>query len=641
MKHLSNYLAEENFYKTVVEDGSDIIFIVDYDANIVYHNPSVKKTIGYQSLTGKHFFDYIHPKQLKKVKRSFKESTNLPYNSNIEFMFMCFDGAYKYLEFNSINLKHKDGISALILDCRDISGRKKDQEELIKAQKAKEQFLANMSHEIRTPVNGIAGMVNLLTNTMQSKEQSKYLNAIKHSADNLKVIINDILDFSIIESGKVSLEKIGFDIDYQIKSVISSLELQAAEKNLNINYFKKDVNIKIVLGDPVRLSQILINLINNAIKFTNEGEITVNLACEPLADNVSLAKFEVTDTGIGMSENKLDHIFDTFKQADESITRKYGGTGLGLAISKQLVELQDGSISVKSKVDVGTTFSFSIPYTQGKEIDLIHRSSGDKEGINKSKQKKFEGLKILLVEDNDINRLYASTILKKWDCSCDEAVNGEIALEMLKKNDYGLILMDVHMPVMDGMEATRIIRQSFDAPKKDIPIVAFTANAIKGDQKDYIDVGMNDYITKPFVPDELHRLISKYYHSVEKPDVTKDFESLLFDLTYLNSISDGNKEFIDEIVFTFIDQTPALLDLMLTASKNKNWVTVGDLAHKLKPNLTLLGITKLIPSVQSLEIDGRDEQNTDTIQDRVNLLTNTCQLAIQELSTLQKNKASN
>jgi PAS domain S-box-containing protein len=632
MKNLTNYLAEEKFYKTVVEDGSDIIFIVDYDANIVYHNPSVKKTIGYNSLFEKPFFDYIHPKQLKKVKRSFKESTNLPYNSNIEFLFLCASGKYKYLEFNSINLKHKDGISALILDCRDISGRKKDQEELINAQKAKEQFLANMSHEIRTPVNGIAGMINLLTNTMQSNEQTKYLNAIKHSADNLKVIINDILDFSVIESGKVSLEKIGFDIDYQIKSVIDSLELQASEKKLSIKYKTDEGNLKILLGDPVRLSQILINLINNAIKFTSEGEITVNLKCQPLNDNKALAQFEVTDTGIGISENKLKHIFDTFKQADESITRKYGGTGLGLAISRQLVELQGGKISVKSKVDSGTTFYFSIPYSLGDEKDLIHHPSGVQEGTKKSNEKSFEGVNILLVEDNDINRLYASTILKKWNCTCDEAVNGEIALELHRKNKYDLILMDVHMPVMDGLEATRIIRNSFDPPKNNIPIVAFTANAIKGEKEDYMDIGMNDYISKPFIPDELHSIIAKYILPPKSSELEFDFNPPYYDLTYLNSISNTNKEFIQEIISAFIEQTPQLLIELFEANEDKDWVTVGDLAHKLKPNLTLLGMNQLAPLAESLEIDGRAQQNIKTIPERLKLLIKFCELAIAEMN---------
>jgi len=634
MEELSNYLAEEKFYKTVVEDGTDIIFIVDYHANIVYHNPSVKKTMGYDSLTGKHFFDFINPKQLKGVKRLFKESTNLPYNSNIEFKFLCADGKYKYLEFNSINLKHKDGIDALILDCRDISGRKKDQEELIKAQKTKEQFLANMSHEIRTPVNGIAGMVNLLTNTMQSKEQSKYLNAIKHSADNLKVIINDILDYSVIESGKVSLEKIGFDVDYQIKSVIDSLELQASEKKLKINYKVLKSDFTVLLGDPVRLSQILINLINNAIKFTSEGEISVTLSCERGKGNMAIAKFEVKDTGIGISENKLDHIFDTFKQADESITRKYGGTGLGLAISKQLVELQNGSISVKSEVNKGTSFYFTIPYEIGSEIDLIHKPRDGKNGSAKLNKSKFAGLKILLVEDNDINRLYASTILKKWDCICDEAVNGEIALELLRKNDYDLVLMDVHMPVMDGLEATRIIRKSFVPPKKDIPIIAFTANAIKGEKEDYMEIGMNGYISKPFIPDELHSLISKFYNPNIEVNNAPTFTSPFANLNYLKTISDGNKEFLQDIVLTFIAQTPPLLTEMEEAVIATNWKLVGDLAHKIKPNLTLLGINQLSDLILSIELDGRANNNTITLPQRVHQFTDACKLAIIELEAI-------
>lgn len=632
MQEFSRYLAEEKFYKTVVEDGSDIIFIVDYDANIIYHNPSVKKTVGHISLSGRQFFDYIHPSILRKFKKAFRESTNLPYNSNVEFLFLCDNGDYKYLEFNSINLQHKDGISALILDCRDISGRKKDQEELIKAQKAKEQFLANMSHEIRTPVNGIVGMVNLLSTTLQSNEQIKYLSAIKHSADNLKVIINDILDYSVIESGNLALENIGFDIDYQIKSVIDSLELQANEKGLQLNYDAKNNKCKILIGDPVRLSQILINLINNAIKFTNEGEININLNCQQLNDHAE-AIFEIEDTGIGIDNDKLVHIFDTFKQADESITRKYGGTGLGLAISKQLVELQGGKINVESEVNIGTKFTFSIPYKIGTQKDLIHHPSEIKEDLKKSENNKFKGMEILLVEDNDVNRLYASTILKKWGCICTEAENGEIALELLKKNNYEIILMDVHMPVMDGLEATRIIRKSFDPPKQDIPIIAFTANAIKGEKENYINLGMNDYISKPFVPNELQKIISSYYRpGIAQKLAVENEPTPLYDLTYLKNISDDNEEFIMEIINTFIEKTPELLDQMSEAGENLEWKTVGSLAHKLKPNLTLLGMNSLKTLALSLEEDGKSSQNTGSIPDRIKELIEKCKGVITELS---------
>ena len=269
---LNNYIEQEKFYKDVVEDGSDVIFLVDFDLKILYHNPSVSHTIGYHDIVGQNFIDFIHPRQKTHIIEAFDICKSHPYNSNIEFKFLCNNDTYKYLEFNSINLKFKDGIDGLILDCRDISQRKKDQEELINAQKAKEQFLANMSHEIRTPINGIVGMVNLLNEIASSPEQINYLNAIKHSADNLKVIINDILDFSVIESGKLKFEQIGFDLTYQVKSVIETLSIQAQEKGLEIELItKKHKEGTILLGDPVRLNQILINLINNAIKFTHEG----------------------------------------------------------------------------------------------------------------------------------------------------------------------------------------------------------------------------------------------------------------------------------------------------------------------------------------------------------------------------------
>lgn len=634
MKEIGKYLAEEKFYKTVVEDGSDIIFIVDYNAKIAYHNPSVKKTIGYNSLEGQNFFDYIHPSLLKKVKRSFQESTNLPYNSNIEFQFLCEDGDYKFLEFNSINLMHKDGISALILDCRDISGRKKDQEELIKAQKAKEQFLANMSHEIRTPVNGIVGMVNLLSNTLQSNDQIKYLNAIKHSADNLKVIINDILDYSVIESGNLTLESIGFDIDYQIKSVIDSMELQANEKGLKLNYINSNSKCKILLGDPVRLSQILINLINNAIKFTNDGEINIRLSCTPQEGDNSLAVFEVQDTGIGINQDKLNHIFDTFKQADESITRKYGGTGLGLAISKQLVELQNGHISVRSEVNVGTTFTFTIPYKIGTNRDLIHQPSEHKELLGSGESKKFEGMKVLLAEDNDVNRLYASTILKKWGCICGEAENGEITLELLRKYEYDIILMDVHMPVMDGLEATRIIRKSFEAPKKNIPIIAFTANAIKGEKENYINIGMNDYISKPFVPNELYRIIAPFYVPKNRKASNNQPGTSLYNLSYLNTVSGGSEEFISDIISTFVDKTPGMLEELKEANESKNWKEVGNCAHKLKPSFILLGAEKLKDIALEIEVNCRESKNLSSVYSKTQMLIQLSTQIIKELSAL-------
>ncbi len=627
-ENLKKYLEQEKFYKDVVEDGSDVIFVVDFDLNILYHNPSLSLTVGYDNLVGENFLEYIHPALKKQLAEDFEICKSHPYNSNIEFKFLCANDTYKYLEFNSINLKFKDGIDGLILDCRDISERKKDQEELIQAQKAKEQFLANMSHEIRTPINGIAGMITLLNESNPTDQQKKYLDAIKHSTDNLKVIINDILDFSAIESGKLKFEKIGFDILHQVQSVIESLTVQANEKGLTIELNTKNHEQNpILLGDPVRLNQILINLINNAIKFTHEGKITINLACAKSFDKKLNVTFEISDTGIGIPKDKLATIFDTFKQADESITRKFGGTGLGLTISKQLVEQQGGKISVNSRVGVGTTFTFMIPYEIGSKTDLVEETEPKKE--TKKQAGNLAGMRVLLVEDNDINRMYAANILKKWHCRYDEAENGQIALEKVRKQDYDVILMDIQMPVLDGIEAARAIRTSFASPKKNTPIIAFTANALKGDKDKYLEAGMNAYISKPFMPDELHSIMLEYFSPESGPGETAN--NKLTDLTSLRKMSNNDESFVQELVKSFVDKTPELLDELNAASRQEDWPLVGSLAHKLKPNLAFMGIESLKELVLTLEHNGKNGEDIQAIPALVSQLTDTVNQAIAEL----------
>ena len=629
---LKLYIEQEKFYKDVVEDGSDVIFVVDFNFDIMYNNPSLKHTVGYSDLVGENFIEYLHPTIKTQVKDAFEISKSHPYNSNIEFKFLCADDSYKYLEFNSINLKFKDGIDGLILDCRDISERKKDQEDLIQAQKAKEQFLANMSHEIRTPINGIVGMVNLLNESATSPEQTKYLNAIKHSADNLKVIINDILDFSAIESGKVKFEKIGFDLIYQVQSVIDSLLVQAEEKGLEIDLNSgdgKDHANKILLGDPVRLNQILINLINNAIKFTHKGKISIDIIYSEQIDNELNVTFKVTDTGIGIPKDKIDSIFDTFKQADESITRKFGGTGLGLTISKQLVELQGGKISVSSQPGVGTVFTFVIPYEAGKSEDIVTADQLTPVDQTQKVSKNLSGMHVLLVEDNDINRMYAANVLKKWNCSFEEAENGEIALEKIRKNDFDIILMDIQMPVLDGLETSRAIRSGFPQPKKDIPIVAFTANALKGDKAKYLDAGMNDYISKPFMPDELYQIMSSYYTGTQKAEDT----GKLTDLTHLRKMSSEDDSFVIEMVNSFITKTPLLLDELRTSCDDEDWKNVGALAHKLKPNLAFMGIDSLKNLVLNIESEARNEENIPKLPEQVSQLADAVMEAIAELKS--------
>lgn len=589
MRKLKEYVKKGLFYKSVVEDGSDIIFIVDYSGEILYHNNSVEETLGYKpnSLVGRIFFDLILPETLSEFKKNYKSSIRKRFNESIEFQFLCTDKSYKYLEFNSINLKHKEGIESLILDCRDITQRKEDAAELLRAQKAKEQFLANVSHEIRTPINGIAGMASLLSQNPTAKEQATYLSAIKSAAENLKVIINDILDLASIESGKLNFEKIGFNLNDLLTTVADSFVVQSRQKGLELSYVLDDRISKTLLGDPFRLNQIFINLISNAIKFTHVGHIKINCSLEKKSSKTQFIKIEVSDTGIGIPSDKLTKIFESFSQADASVTRKYGGTGLGLTIVKQLVELQNGTISVKSVIDEGTTFSIIIPYSVDKKDEIEESASIFKK--QKAQQTSLKDLRILLAEDNDINRLYATSILKMWECSADTAENGYVALEKVRNNEYDIILMDIQMPVMDGFEATKAIKMS-GSPKNQIPIIALTANSSTKDFERCIAAGMNDCIGKPFTPENLFAVLVKYGQLKSVKDkLTPPRETV--NLSYLRKISNNNKEFVDDIINSFVLNTPKALNEINRFMNEKNWVKMEEQVHKIKPTLTMIGMS--------------------------------------------------
>ncbi len=602
MNSLKRYVEKGLFYKSVVEDGSDIIFVVDYHGEILYHNASVEETLGHKpnSLIGKNFFDFILPGTLGEFRKKYQLSCRKLYQEAIEFQFLCSGKVYKYLEFNSINLKQKEKIEGLILDCRDITQRKKDAEELLRAQKAKEQFLANISHEIRTPINGIAGLATLLSKNPTAEEQITYLNAIKSAADNLKVIINDILDLASTGSGKLKFEKIGFSLKNLLSSLVGAYSVQAKEKGIELSYsLQKDAD-KILIGDPVRLNQILINLISNAIKFTHIGYIRIRTTLEKAEKTRVFIRFEVDDTGIGIPNEKLSTIFESFGQADASVTRKYGGTGLGLTIVKQLVELQRGAISVKSKEDEGSSFTVIIPYGIGQPGDLAEISA--QAGSTDSHRKSLKNLHVLLVEDNDINRLYARSLLKTLDCIVETAENGYVAIEKLKTDQFDVVLMDIQMPVMDGFEATKAIRLG-DPPKSEIPIIALTANATPKDFERCIAAGMNDCVAKPFTPEELFRILIKY--TVPVVTLSESFSqkgnSLAVDLSYLKSVANGNMDFMKEMILTFQESVPDRIAEIIFLVNDNQWIAVAKALHKIKPTLTMMGLANLREEVTAIE----------------------------------------
>ncbi len=393
-----------------------------------------------------------------------------------------------------------------------ITENKKVESELIiakekaeESKRIKEEFLANMSHEIRTPLNGIKGFTDLIAKNNKDPNQEKYLQAIQFSTENLLSIINDILDFSKIEAGKMEIENTVFYLRDLIESIFNSFGFRAEEQGIELI---KDIENKIpetLLGDPVRINQVITNLMSNALKFTEKG--TIKLTIKQLSkddDSVNL-EFRVADTGIGIPADKVEEIFNSFSQASSSTTRKYGGTGLGLAIVKKIVNLFEGDIYAESKEQEGSTFIFNIKLMISKNQSIIKENKKVDHKIDLS------GLKVLVAEDYPMNQLLITETLAAWNFEVEIVENGQLAFDHIQKNDYDLILMDVNMPVMSGLESSKLIRSKLKEPKRSIPIIAMTAGALKGDKEKCLSAGMNDYISKPFDQDELFLKIANYF----------------------------------------------------------------------------------------------------------------------------------
>jgi hypothetical protein len=380
---------------------------------------------------------------------------------------------------------------------------KKEKERAEASEKAKQLFLANMSHEIRTPMNGILGFARLLEESLTEKEQLEYIHVIIKSGDDLLVILNDILDFSRMEAGKITFESAPFNLRDIIHSTVMMMESKSKQKNISVVNNIDDKIPDIILGDSVRLNQILLNLVSNAIKFTEKGQISISVICIEKNMNNLILEFRIKDTGIGIPLDKQEKIFESFEQATADTSRRFGGTGLGLSIVKQLVELQNGEIFLNSKPGYGSDFYFRLSFLKIKE----KKNKPDFKKAEKL-QSNDEIIHVLVVEDNPINKLLVVKVLQKKSFEIDVAENGKIALEKYAKNNYDIILMDLQMPEMDGYEATMNIRR-LETHKKDIPIIAMTAHTIKGERERCLEIGMNEFISKPFAINELYEKIYK------------------------------------------------------------------------------------------------------------------------------------
>ncbi len=404
------------------------------------------------------------------------------------------DDLITIIKFLQIQIEKAKELEAQLIASKDIAE---------KAAMTKAQFLSTMSHEIRTPMNAVIGFTHLLQQMDPREDQMEYIKMLKFSAENLLVLINDILDFSKIEAGRIEFEEADFNLKELISNIRLALLQKAAEKHIQIKLFIDDELPGAIKGDPVRLGQILTNLISNAVKFTKEGKVTITASLTKKTETITTIDFEITDTGIGIEDDKIGHIFESFTQASSTTTRKFGGTGLGLTITKRLLELMGSQIKVKSVLGKGSTFYFSLDL---KNSEKNFADNKNKEHIVETKS--LKGVKLLIAEDNQINVILAKQYMKLWDIECDVAENGEIALTLVQNGNYDMVLMDLQMPEMDGYQATTAIRNLPDERYRKLPIVALTASAMLDIKDQAFIVGMNDYISKPFNPDELYRKIA-------------------------------------------------------------------------------------------------------------------------------------
>lgn len=597
----------EEKYRLIIQNMNLGLLVVDNSGVVVDVNPSFCDMTGFttQELLGKRADSIFLTEGDEDVmqdavnKRKLGESSAYEIRLKNKFgknMWMLISGSPIFDAHNKII-----GSIGIHLD---ITDRKQQMVELTEARlkaeqsaHSKEMFLANMSHEIRTPMNVIQGMARLLEEASLSQKQKEYLDAIQISSQHLLVIINDILDFSKIDLEKMELENAAFSLQPMLKNLILQFEIKAQEKNLVFEHTIDPEVTPVLIGDSVRLIQILNNLLGNSVKFTNEGKVAFQ--CTLLEDKAEtqVLKFEITDTGIGIDEDKRELIFESFMQENPSINRQFGGTGLGLSISRKLVQLFGGKLEFQSVKGKGSVFSFSIELKKGSDVDFVYPIENKAVDLSILKDK-F----VLLAEDNHLNQFLATIILEKMGMKVTVANNGYEAIEAIIDKKFDVVLMDLQMPGIDGLAATYMIRNKL---KSTIPIIALTANAIKGDKELCLNAGMNDYVSKPIDSIELGAKLASVLSGksviISQKSNTMEEDVPPYNLEKLRRDVGGDENFVKQMVQLFCELGEETIVNIDQAIAEKKYDLIKKYAHKIKASIDTLEIVELKSKVREIE----------------------------------------
>jgi PAS domain S-box-containing protein len=644
----------EKRYRDLYNHSQALICTHDLDGKFLAVNPAVCRVMGYseEEMVGRNLREFVPARHQSGFEEEYLEPMRKCNNAvSGEFCVLNKKGEKIYLLYKNFRMEEPDTEPYVIGFSQDITDRVKMEKELRltkqltdEVARAKESFLAHMSHEIRTPMNGILGIASLLNKTRLDVQQRNYLQLIQESANNLLVIVNDILDLEKIVAGKLQLESIPFKIVDKIATTIQSFIYRAEEKELGLVFQNSIPGDLVVKGDPYRLSQVLNNILSNALKFTREGHINIVTGIAERDEEGVVVEITISDTGIGIGEERLKTIFEPFEQADATISRKFGGTGLGLTICKHMVEMQNGELLVKSEEGKGSAFTIRVPY------HLSVEAMQEKEIRQETDYKSLGHRKILVAEDVELNQYLARHILESWEFEVLIVNNGLEAIHALEQSSFDCILMDVQMPEMDGIEATQHIRRLPDPVKASIPIIALTANALKGDSEKYLAAGMNDYLAKPFDEERLFQVIYRnlaYYKtpvgttlaaiaainaadadptlpagtsSTDNPFQNNNnsnsmtpANSRLYDLSMVQSVSGGDEGFIKKMVALFIETVPQNVQDLKKALQEENWDQVGKTAHKLKSTIDSMGIKSLRQEIRTVEANAKQKESLEEV----------------------------